>query len=290
MNVRRLVMFGFLSLGVALLAAVDAVWLFPDVTAHLIVATVVILLTAAVWIIVDRDLMAREFDKDSHPAKPEHFEFDLYDRPIHLKGLGDRELKSVTFVVFDTETTGLRPSDGDEIISIAGVRIVDGDIKMGETFSRLVNPGRRIPKSSIRFHGITDDMVKDEVNIYQVLPQFKEFVADSVLVAHNAAFDMRFIKLKEMDTNVVFDHLVLDLLLLSIFLDPDSRNHSLDAIAKRMGVDVEGRHTALGDSLVAARVFLRMLDTLEARDIRTLRQAVEASSKISSVREMQKQF
>ena len=126
--------------------------------------------------------------------------------------------------------------------------------------------------------------------VADVLPAFKDFVGDGVLVAHNAAFDMRFLKLKEAATGVVFDNLVLDSLLLSVFLDAENRNHSLDAIAARMEIEIEGRHTALGDSIVTAKVFLRMLDMLEARGITTLRQAVDASIKMEHVREMQRQF
>ena len=160
----------------------------------------------------------------------------------------------------------------------------------GEPFTRLVNPGRKIPKASIRFHGITEDMVQGEAPIGDVLPDFKAFVGDAVLVAHNAAFDMKFLKLKEAATGVVFDNLVLDSLLLSVFLEEEAHNHGLDAIAERLGVEVEGRHTALGDSIVTAGVFLRMLDMLEARGIRTLGQAIEASMRISHVRELQKRF
>ena len=286
---RRLVMGGFLGLAVARLAAVGLAWLFFG-AAPLSAAAAVIVLTGVFWAGVDRQLAAREFDKNSLPTRPEYTKFDIYDHPMHLDELGGRALKSLTFVVFDTETTGLRPSHGDEIIAIAGVRVVDGEIKTGEPFTRLVNPGRKIPKASIRFHGITDDMVKDEVGIDIVLPEFRDFVGDAVLVAHNAAFDMKFLKLKEAQTKAVFDHLVLDSLLLSVFLEPESRNHGLDAIAERLGVEAEGRHTALGDSLVTAKVFLRMLDMLEARGIRTLGQAIEASSRISHVRKMQKQF
>jgi len=115
-------------------------------------------------------------------------------------------------------------------------------------------------------------------------------VGEAVLVAHNAAFDVRFLKLKEAATGVVFDNMVLDSLLLSVFLDAESRNHSLDAIAERMGVEVEGRHTALGDSIVTAKVFLRMLEMLESRGITTLRPAVDASIRMEPAREMQKQF
>ena len=289
MPLRRLVMGGFLGLALALLAAVGLAWLLFG-AAHLGAAAAVIVLTGVVWAVVDRQLAAREFDKNNLPARPEYTQFDIYDHPMHLDELGGRALKSLSFVVFDTETTGLRPSHGDEIIAIAGVRVVDGDIKTGEPFTRLVNPGREIPKASIRFHGITDHMVKDEVGIDVVLPEFRDFVGDAVLVAHNAAFDMKFLKLKEAQTKTVFDHLVLDSLLLSVFLEPESRNHGLDAIAERLGVEVEGRHTALGDSLVTARVFLRMLDMLEARGIRTLGQAIEVSSRISHVRKMQKRF
>lgn len=115
-------------------------------------------------------------------------------------------------------------------------------------------------------------------------------MGEAVLVAHNAAFDMRFLKVKEDAAGVRFDNLVLDTLLLSVFLDAENRDHSLDAIADRLDIAVEGRHTALGDSTVTAHVFLRMLDMLEARGITTLRQAIDASIKMEHVREMQKQF
>ena len=290
MPVRRLVMLGFLVLGAALLAVVVTVWILAGGRAHFLAVVTVVMLTAVVWVIIDRLLVAREFDKNSLPARPEYTRFDLYDHPKHLEELGGRGLKSLTFVVFDTETTGLWPSQGDEIISIAGVRVAEGEILKGEVFTRLVNPGRDIPKASIRFHGITEDLVRDEAPIAEVLPDFKDFVGDAVLVAHNAAFDMKFLMLKEKSSGVVFDNLVLDSLLLSVFLEEESHNHGLDAIAERLGVDVEGRHTALGDSLVTAGVFLRMLDMLEARGIRTLGQAIEASSKISHIRDMQKRF
>lgn len=290
MSVRRLVMWAFLSLGITLLVALGTAWLIIGSVTLLGAVASIVVMTVLIGFTVDRMLAARLFDKSSLPARPEYTDFDLYNHPMHLEELGGRPLKSLSYVVFDTETTGLRPSHGDEIISIAGVRVIDGEIKTGDPFTRLVNPGRDIPKASIRFHGITEEMVEGEAALYDVLPEFRDFVGDAILVAHNAAFDMKFLKLKEAGTGVVFDNLVLDSLLLSVFVESESKNHSLDAIAERLGVEVEGRHTALGDSLVTARVFLRMLDMLEARGIRTLRQAIDVSMRISHVRARQDQF
>lgn len=249
-----------------------------------------IVAVGVVWWQLHRLLVARELDRRALPARPELYNFDALNPPLHVDEIGGKALKELTFVVFDTETTGLKPSNGDEIISIAGVKIVDGALQETEAFSRLVNPGRGIPPQSIRFHGITEDMVKDEAPAGEVLQDFHAFCGSAVLVAHNAAFDMKFLKLKEQACGRHFDNLVLDTLLLSVFAEPDSRNHSIDAIAERFGIDVEGRHTALGDSLVTARIFLRLLKMLETRGVTTVRQAIQASVKMEHIQEMDKEF
>jgi DNA polymerase-3 subunit epsilon len=222
------------------------------------------------------------------PPRPEFYDFELLRAPRAT--VSAQPLKSVSYVVFDTETTGLRPSEGDEIISIGAVRIVNGRILTGETFSRLINPRRPIPPESIQYHHINDAMVADAPPVEVVLPQFKTFVADSPLVAHNAAFDLKFLKLKEEQCGVRFDNLPLDTLLIAAFLFPEFTDFSLDALADRLGVGIIGRHTALGDAMATAAVFTRLLDLLEARNITTLSALMDASKMTLAIRAGQAQF
>jgi DNA polymerase-3 subunit epsilon len=217
------------------------------------------------------------------PPRPEFYDFDLLRLGAATTG-GERPLRSLAYVVFDTETTGLRPSEGDEIVAIGAVRVVNGRILTGETFARLVNPKRPIPKESIRFHGITDATVATAPPAEIVLPQFRTFAADSVLVAFNAAFDLKFLKLKEGEAGVRFDNVPLDVLLIAAFLFGDLEDLSLDALAARLGVEISGRHSALGDAIGTAAVFVRLLERLEARGIDTLEALLKASKMAYEIR------
>lgn len=214
-------------------------------------------------------------ERDRLPARPEFYDFALMHQPMPGASQSDRPIRSLSYVVFDTETTGLEAQRGDEIVSIAGVRIVNGRILTGETFERLVDPRRPVPPASTVFHGITDAMVRGKPPIEVVLPQFHGFVADSVLVAHNAAFDLSFIRPKEQAAAVSFNSPVLDTQLLGAHLLGAIDDNSLDGLAQRLGVEVRGRHTAAGDALMTAAVFLRQIDLLEARGITTLGEAIK---------------
>ncbi len=210
-------------------------------------------------------------------SRPEYYDFDLFAWSEKSHGIEDRPLTELVFTVFDTETTGLNPSQGDEIIQIGATRILNGKLLRNESFEQLIDPRRPLAAASAEIHGISEEMLKGQPTIDTVLPAFHAFAADTVLIAHNAAFDMRFLQLKEEATGLRFDQPVLDTLLLSAVVHPNQESHRLEAIAERLGLTIVGRHTALGDAIVTAEVFLKLVPLLADKGIRTLRQAREAA-------------
>ncbi len=235
-------------------------------------------------------VLVRKEDEDRPPPRPEFYDFGLLAQHADIGDLADRALNQLTFVVFDTETTGLKPSQGDEIISIGAVRVVNGRLLSGETFERLVNPGMKIPEASIQFHHITDGMVADKPPISIVLPQFKSFAGDAVLAAHNAAFDLKFLHMKEAGTGVRFTNPVVDTLLLSRLADEYLADHSLDGIAERFNIEIPERHTALGDALAAAVILVRLIQILETQGITTLGQVMRLTNMAAQMRATQQSF
>lgn len=217
-------------------------------------------------------------------SRPVFYDFDLFQQTRQASELDDRPLSELIYTVFDTETTGLEPAAGDEIVSLGAVRVVNNRLLHGETFEQLVDPRRAISEASTAIHGITQDMVRGQASIEEVLPRFHDFCADTVLVGHNAAFDLSFIQRKQAQAGVIFQQPVLDTLLLSAVVHPNQAVHTLEAIAERLGVAVAARHTALGDALVTAEVFLRMLPLLAAQGIHSLGEAREAAQRTQFAR------
>jgi DNA polymerase-3 subunit epsilon len=209
--------------------------------------------------------------------EPDFYDFDLFQVTGAEVAWEHRPLDEIAYTVFDTETTGLQPADGDEIIAIGAVRIVNGRLLRQETFDRLVNPCRPVPAASRRIHGITADMLQGQPTIDEVLPAFARFAEDTVLVGHNVSFDLAFLRHKQMQTGVVFTQPVFDTLLLSAAVHPDHEEHTMEAIADRLGVEVVGRHSAVGDALLTGEIFVRLVRLLERQGIHTVGEAREAA-------------
>lgn len=198
------------------------------------------------------------------------YDFDLLS-PARTDRLAETRLDRLTYVVFDTETTGLNPRQGDEIVQLAAVRIVNGRRVEGEVFDTLVNPGRPIPPVSTEVHGITDAMVADAPGVEEVVRRFHKFAEGAVLIAHNAPFDMEFLRRVEGTLGLSFDMPVLDTVLLSAVVYGQHETHSLDALSHRLGITIpeEARHTAIGDTLATADAFLKLVPMLAGRDLDT---------------------
>ncbi len=224
---------------------------------------------------IDQDRRLAILSEIEH--RPVSYEFDLFNRG-DWQELEQTPLRKLTYVVFDTETTGLNPSQGDEIIQLGAIRVVNGQLLYHETIDQLVDPKRPVPQQSVAIHGIQPELLPGQPTIDQVLPHFHTFAENSVLVAHNAAFDMRFLQLQEEKTGIVFDNPVLDTLLISSILHPNQESHSLDGLAERLNVTIVGRHTALGDAIVTGEILIKLIPLLEAHGIITLADALEAAA------------
>ncbi len=198
------------------------------------------------------------------------YDFDLMTK-ARSAAVMEAELSDLTYVVFDTETTGLLPSQGDEIVQLAAVRIVNGRRVEREVLDLLVNPGRSIPPRATEVHGITEAMVADAPPIAEAGRRFHDFAEGAVLIAHNAPFDMEFLRRHEAAIGARFDHPILDTVLLSAVVFGQGETHSLDALTHRLGITIpeEARHTAIGDTLATADAFLKLIPMLRARGICT---------------------
>ena len=223
-------------------------------------------------------LLAMETDAEAAaiPERPLVFDFDLIDRPAEPDAEGT-PLSRLPCVVFDTETTGLSP-ERDEIVQIGAVRVLNGRLIEGEAFDALVDPGRPIPPASTRVHGIDDAAVVGAPPIAEAGRAFHRFAAGSALVAHNAPFDLAFLRRHAGAMGCEFDHPVLDTVLLSAAVFGEGVPHTLDAIAERLGVSLDpaARHTAMGDAVATAEVLLHLIPVLEAAGVRTLGEAIAA--------------
>ncbi|MCB1857296.1 MAG: 3'-5' exonuclease [Gammaproteobacteria bacterium] len=174
------------------------------------------------------------------------------------KRLSQKSLMDTRFVVIDTETTGLRAYGGDEICSIALLEI-EGLKITNRSLSTLINPGRTIPAESTRLHNITDDAVKDAPVIEEVLLDIAEFIGESVIVGHHIGFDIRFLnKILQRELLCHLKHPWLDTMLLYLAMTGRTGQHSLDRVAEYTRIKIRNRHTAYGDAMATAELFLKL--------------------------------
>ncbi len=167
-----------------------------------------------------------------------------------------------SFVVFDIETTGLS-NEKNNITEIGAVKVEGG--RVTEKWSTFVNPMEKIPANIVELTGITDEMVAKAPRIEEVLGDFLEFCRGSVMVAHNAAFDVGFIKKACSRHNFTFDYTWLDTLQLARCLYPELANHKLNNLSKHLNVLLENHHRAVDDAKATADIYVKMLEDLEDR-------------------------
>ncbi|MBQ6998925.1 MAG: PolC-type DNA polymerase III [Clostridia bacterium] len=177
------------------------------------------------------------------------------------------------FVVFDIETTGLRPAN-DGLTEIGAVKVSCG--KVCEVFNTFVNPERPIPENIVHLTGITDEMVADAPKADKAVADFLEFAKGSVLVAHNANFDTSFIKAAAKKYNLNFSNAYIDTLELSRTLVKELKNHKLNTLTKHFNVKLENHHRACDDAAATAEVFIKLMELLAEKGITTVAQTNSA--------------
>jgi DNA polymerase-3 subunit epsilon len=200
----------------------------------------------------------------------------------------DTPLDDLPTVSLDTETTGLDVKQ-DRLLSVAAVRLHGNRMFPAFTFDRLVNPGRRIPPVSTSIHGITDAMVEDAVDYRTIAEDLLRYCGQRVWVGHNIGYDIAILRREARLAGLAWeDPIALDTLRLFAALRPRASDVELDAVAAELGVDVSGRHTALGDALMTAEVYRRMLPLLAEQGVKTLSQALEFAERPHLIRKLQR--
>jgi DNA polymerase-3 subunit epsilon len=204
---------------------------------------------------------------------------DLHDQPpaVSFTG-GAMRLDALPAIVIDTETTGLDVRR-DRIVSFGSVSVFGTRLYRAATQDLLINPAMAIPKRSIAVHGITDAMAAEAPALAARWPTIEAALKDKVVIGHNIGFDAAILAGEAERLGLVWKPAALiDTLLLAAALDPARKDLTLDGLAAVYGITIEGRHTALGDALVTAELYVRLVDNLKARGVTTLGQAIDLVS------------
>ena len=189
-----------------------------------------------------------------------------------------------TFVVFDIETTGFSPV-ANRIIEIGAVKVDKGQVV--DRFSVFVNPEVPIPFEIEKLTGINDSMVMEAETIETILPQFLDFVGDAVLVAHNANFDVSFIKENAKRQQLPVDFTYVDTVGIARMLLTGQAKYTLDAVAKTLKISLENHHRAVDDAECTAEIFMKFIEMLAKEEVYTLAEMNEmGKSSVDAVRKL----
>jgi DNA polymerase-3 subunit epsilon len=187
------------------------------------------------------------------------------------KALKQLNINDAIFTVLDTETTGLNVNEGHKIVSVGGIKIKSYQLLEDQILDELINPERDIPFASRNIHYISDDQVKDKPNIYQLEKKISNFLENTILVGHNVDFDIGFIKKNAAKTSLattVKKIPSIDTILLAAGLYPSLESYELSFLCDHFRIKTfdQIRHSALGDAIITARLFLFLLDTAKNRN------------------------
>ena len=189
------------------------------------------------------------------------------DKEKSVKNPRGQVLEDATYCVLDLETTGISITT-EKITEVGIMKVKNGEVI--DEFEIFVNPEKPIPQRVVEVTNITDEMVKDAETIDKVFPKILEFVGDSIIVAHNASFDVGFLKHNAKLLGYEFNNTYIDTLPLAKDLFPDLKKYKLGKIADSLGIEVDVAHRALADVDTTVKVFNVMLKKLKDKGINTV--------------------
>ena len=202
--------------------------------------------------------------------------FKKFKYQIETKKLFNRvSLEQSNFSILDTETTGLHVEKGDQIISIASLKVSDLKIDELNYLDELVNPNMKIPESSTKIHNITDEQVISKPSLIEISEKVLKFLKKSVLVGHNINFDINFLKENSKGSQLADRMKVIksiDTIYLTASLFPDLKNYELSNLCEYFNIktDDQIRHSALGDCIITARLFLYLINIAQTKGIKNI--------------------
>ena len=200
---------------------------------------------------------------------------------IFPKKFNDRKLAEETFCIIDTETTGLEVRSGDKIISFAGVKVKSFKL-LDAIFDQLIDPERDVPTSSSKIHGIYQKDIVGKPKIREIEHDISNFISNCTIVGHNIQFDQDFV-----ETIIPYSELalkfklnpILDTFSLAISLFPDLESHELSDLCKTFKIKPEIRHTALGDSMMTANLFVILAREAQERGAKSVYDLIKIMNK-----------